>query len=99
MEVAPGLHCVNCLTAYTAYTYYKKYSSFYISKIFHMMGFGSLHHLHYLHCLGKGLATKLDDFLEKFQTAFDSPPSFLENHIAIFIMGMVVFMQGGMGAR
>ena len=49
--------------------------------------------------LGKSPATKSDDFLEKFQTAFDSPPSFLENHIAMFIMGMVVFMQGGIGAR
>ena len=37
--------------------------------------------------LGKGPATKSDDFLEKFQTAFDPPSlparSFLENHIAI----------------
>ena len=38
--------------------------------------------------LGKGPATKSDEFLEKFQTAFDPPPpacSFLENHIAIFL--------------
>ena len=35
--------------------------------------------------LGKGPATKWDEFLGKFQTAFDSPlPSFLENYIAIF---------------
>ena len=33
--------------------------------------------------LGKGPATKLDEFLEKFQTAF-APPSFLENYIATF---------------
>ena len=31
--------------------------------------------------LGKNLPTKSDDFLEKFQTAFD-PPSFSENYIA-----------------
>ena len=49
--------------------------------------------------LGKDPATKSDEFLEKFQTAFDpSPPSFLENYIAIFfIMDMVAFMQGGIG--
>ena len=33
--------------------------------------------------LGKGGATKLDEFLENFQTAFDPPPSFSENYIAI----------------
>ena len=51
--------------------------------------------------LGKGQATKLDEFLEKFQTAFDPPPrppSFLGNYIAIcFIMDMVAFLQGGIG--
>ena len=36
--------------------------------------------------LGKGQATKSDDFLEKFQMAFDPPsPSFLENYIAIYL--------------
>ena len=34
--------------------------------------------------LGKRQATKSDDFLEKFQTPFDPPSSFLENYIAIF---------------
>ena len=34
--------------------------------------------------LGKDPATKLDEFLEKFQTAFDPHPSFLENYVAIF---------------
>ena len=33
--------------------------------------------------LGMGPANKLDEFLEKIQTAFD-PPSFSENYIAIF---------------
>ena len=33
--------------------------------------------------LGKDPATKSDEFLENFQTAFD-PPSFSENYIAIF---------------
>ena len=35
---------------------------------------------HLLHILqvGKDPATKSDEFLEKFQTAFDPPPSFLE---------------------
>ena len=28
--------------------------------------------------------TKTDEFLEKFQTAFDPPPSFSENHVALF---------------
>ena len=38
--------------------------------------------------LGKGPATKSDDFLEKFQTVFDPPAtSFLENYIAIFYNG------------
>ena len=47
--------------------------------------------------LGKGPATKSDEFLEKFQTAFD-PPTFLENYVAIFYNGyMVAFMQGGIG--
>ena len=31
---------------------------------------------------GKDPATKSDEFLEKFQTAFDPPPSFLENYVA-----------------
>ena len=33
---------------------------------------------------GKDPATKSDEFLEKFQTAFD-PPSFLENYVANFL--------------
>ena len=33
--------------------------------------------------LGKDPATKSDEFLENFQTAFD-PPSFSENYVAIF---------------
>ena len=34
--------------------------------------------------LGKDPATKFYEFLEKFQAAFDPPPSFLENYVAIF---------------
>ena len=34
--------------------------------------------------LGKGPANKSDEFLEKFQAAFDPPPSFSENHVANF---------------
>ena len=33
---------------------------------------------------GKPSNSKTDEFSEKFQTAFDPPPSFLENHIANF---------------
>ena len=33
---------------------------------------------------GTGQGTKKDKFLEKIQTAFDRPPSFLENYVAIF---------------
>ena len=34
------------------------------------------------HCLGKGCATKSDEFSETFQTAFDPhPPSFSENDV------------------
>ena len=41
----------------------------------------------------------MDDFLEKFQMAFD-PPSFSENYVAIFfMMDMVECMQGGTSAR
>ena len=36
--------------------------------------------------LGKPVRTKTDEFLEKFQTAFDPPPpSFSENHVADFL--------------
>ena len=37
--------------------------------------------------LGKGPTTKSDDFLEKFQTAFDPPPSFLEIMLQTFYNG------------
>ena len=32
--------------------------------------------------LGKDPVNRSDEFLEKFQTAFDPPPSFLENYVA-----------------
>ena len=37
-----------------------------------------------LKSLGKGPATKSDELLEKFQTAFDPPPHFWKKYIAIF---------------
>ena len=36
--------------------------------------------------LGKGPATKSDEFLEKFQTAFDPPPHFWKNMLQIFFI-------------
>ena len=36
---------------------------------------------------------------DKFQTVFDPPPSFSENYVAIIIMDMVEYTQGGMRAR
>ena len=48
--------------------------------------------------LEKDPATKSDDFLEKFQTAFDPPPLiFRKLDCKFFIMDMVAFMQGGIG--
>ena len=47
--------------------------------------------------LGKDPVTKSDEFLEKFQKAFDPLPSFLEIYVAIFIMDMVAFRQEGIG--
>ena len=35
-------------------------------------------------CLGKDPATKSDDFLEKFQAAFDPPPHFWKIMLQIF---------------
>ena len=52
-------------------------------------------------CLtGKGGNTKSDEFLEKFQTAFD-PPHLIFGKLCckFFIMDMVAYMQGGMRAR
>ena len=46
-----------------------------------------------LSSLGTGDETKMDEFSEKFQTAFD-PPSFSENYIANFFMiNMVAYMR------
>ena len=33
---------------------------------------------------GKGPATESNEFLEKFQTAFNPPPSFSQNYVAFF---------------
>ena len=50
--------------------------------------------------LGKDPATKSDEFLEKFQTAFDLPPLiFGKLYWNFFIMDMVAFMQGGIGQK
>ena len=56
----------------------------------------------FLYCpdLGKGPATKSDEFSEKFQRALNPPPSFSENYVAYFCMiDMVAHIQGGMMAR
>ena len=45
--------------------------------------------------LGKRGCTKSDEFLEKFQMAFDTPPP----HFWKIITDMVAYMQGGMMAR
>ena len=45
----------------------------------------------------KDPATKSDEFLEKFQTAFDPPPHFWKIILQFFIMDMVAFMQEGIG--
>ena len=46
--------------------------------------------------LGQDPATKSDEFLGKFQTAFapPPPPHFM---LQFFVMDMVAFMQGGIG--
>ena len=49
--------------------------------------------------LGTFDATKTDEISEKIQTAFDPPPSFSENYVAIFMMDMMEYMQGGTRAR
>ena len=49
--------------------------------------------------LGKDPATKSDDFLEKFQTAFDPPLIFGKLYCKFFVMDMIAYMQGGMRAR
>ena len=45
--------------------------------------------------LGKGHPTKTEEFLGKFQTAFD-PPSFSENHIADFATKVRMFIMAGL---
>ena len=40
---------------------------------------------------------KSDEFLEKFQTAFDPPLIFGKLYCKFFIMDMLAFMQGGKG--
>ena len=46
-----------------------------LSQLMHLLSFVSL---------GTGHVTKSDEFSEKFQTAFDTPPSFSESYIALF---------------
>ena len=36
--------------------------------------------------LGKDPVTKSDEFLEKFQTAFDTPPLIFGNYVALFLV-------------
>ena len=48
----------------------------------------------------KGLATDSDEFSEKFQKAFDTPPPHFWNlYCKIFMTNMVAYMRGGMMAR
>ena len=44
--------------------------------------------------LGTDGVTKTDEFLEKFQTAFD--PSFSENHVALFATKVRMFSMAGL---
>ena len=50
-------------------------------------------------CLGKDPATKSDEFLGKFQTAFDPPLIFGKSYCKFFMMDMVAFMLGGIGHK
>lgn len=36
--------------------------------------------------IGTDAVTKKDEFSDKFQTVFDPCPSFLKNHVAIFLL-------------
>ena len=40
--------------------------------------------------IGTDAVTKKDEFSDKFQTVFDSCPSFLKNHVAIFFLNFVL---------
>ena len=52
----------------------------------------------YFPLIGTGGGTKTDDFLEKFQTAFDPPPLiFGKLYCKFFIMDMVAFTHGSIG--
>ena len=52
----------------------------------------------HMYFLGKGPATKSDEFSEKNPNGLRPPPLILENYVAIFfIMDIVAFMQGGIG--
>ena len=46
--------------------------------------------------LGTGGPTKMDEFSEKFQTAFDPPPSFSKNHIADFATKVRMYIMAGL---
>ena len=63
--------------------FYGKFASNFFTVIFK----GEMTFRYLTHELGKGRATKSDDFSEKFPTTFDSPPlpSFLEDYIAFFL--------------
>ena len=51
-----------------------------------------------LSMLGKGPATKSDEFLEQFQTAFEPPPHFWKIYCRFFMTDMVAYMRGDMMA-
>ena len=74
----------------------KSLSFFFLQKKTEHSNYSKLRHIYILfilqkYCktlvnnhLGTDGPTKTDEFSEKFQTAFDPPPSFSENHITIF---------------
>ena len=46
--------------------------------------------------IGTDGPTKTDEFWGNFQTAFDPPPSFLQNHIADFATKVRMFLMAGL---
>ena len=77
--------------------FYGKLASNFFTVIFK----GEMTFRYLTHELGKGRATKSDDFSEKFPTAIDSPPPliFRKLNCNFFVMDMVEYMQVGMRAR
>ena len=78
--------------------FYGKLASNFFTVIFK----GEMTFRYLTHELGKGRATKSDDFSEKFPTAFDCPPPSLifgKLYCIFFMTDMVAYMPGDMRAR